>query len=438
MNRNHHVDRLFRHGLENYSLDAPEYLWRRIEAEWEQKTTKKNAVGYLLPLVLGISLLITTGLILFNYSQSKVPLLQKEPERASFPIGLEDQSQEQLPTDQLSNGHTTPPMVPPVQSPPPSSRAKESNLPLFKHQKTTEPVALLASRLSEEVVLDHPSLSTELAFDRKEIKSFTPLPDMAQTEVASQMARSPGDDVQCASFVDKSWKVYVDFMAGPDWVQRSLEAKDSEFDQYRANRANMEEIQNGFTAQIRLSSVSPSGIAVRSGLSYSQINEQFKTIHQEIAGSQIQIFRDPNGNITDIDTIFQYRDVAYQSNNRLTTIDIPLTVGYEAPVSGRLNWSVNAGVQFNMVFNQKGTFLAADNNTIVDFSSEGGDYPAFKNRLGVGFIGSASLGYELTPDWQILLEPQVRTYPHSVTSEDYALDQQYFTAGLQIGLRKRL
>jgi hypothetical protein len=177
---------------------------------------------------------------------------------------------------------------------------------------------------------------------------------------------------------------------------------------YRQAREQSEAVQNGYRAALRFSMISIDGIAVRSGLSYSN--------HRET---------------------FTYQQQTQQ--NSFQTIDIPVEVGYERNNLGKFTLSANAGVYLNMTFNQKGNFLSPDLNRVLDFSSKTPDaYPAFRNSLGLAFYGSIAASYPITPRLRLVLEPYVLRHSGSFTANDYAIDQRYQNWGIQVGLRKKI
>ena len=193
-----------------------------------------------------------------------------------------------------------------------------------------------------------------------------------------------------------------------DVPNRTLEAREPEFELYRQAREQSEAVQNGYRATLRFSMISIDGIAVRSGLSYSK--------HQET---------------------FTYQQQSQQ--NSFQTIDIPVVVGYERNNVGKFTLSANAGVYLNMAFNQKGNFLSPDLNRVLDFSSKTPDaYPAFRNSLGVALYGSIAASYPITPRLRLVLEPYVLHHSGSFTANDYAIDQRYQNWGIQVGLRKKI
>lgn len=206
----------------------------------------------------------------------------------------------------------------------------------------------------------------------------------------------------------RGWRVYGELFGAMDQPLRSLEAREPEFEAYRQAREQTETVHPGYRASLRFSMISVDGVAVRSGLSYSNHRESF----------------------------------SYQQNtqsNSFQTVDIPVVIGYERNNVGKFTLSANAGVYVNMAFNQKGNFLSPDLNKVLDFSSKTPDaYPAFRNSLAVAWYGSLAASYPITPRLRLVLEPYILHHTGSFTANDYTIDQRYQNWGIQVGLRKKI
>lgn len=252
---------------------------------------------------------------------------------------------------------------------------------------------------------------------------------------AVPFARGP----QCVRFGEnRRWRLYADMSLGPAYAIRQLEAKSSEFEDYAAARRDTERPQVSFTTGVRLSLVTDFGLALRTGLQYTQFNEKFDYTDNSEETITITNVYGPNGEIIGTDTLVEttmQRQIAY---NNYRMVDIPLLVGYEWR---RPKWTLafNGGPLINVLFRARGDFLSPDDMSPVDFSSDAtGTYPAFRREIGLGWYAGIGFHYKVREDIQILLEPHFRLYPGSVTRNDYVLDQKYMNAGLSVGLRKQL
>lgn len=230
---------------------------------------------------------------------------------------------------------------------------------------------------------------------------------------------------------------YIDVLAGPEYANRTLAAKDGDLAGYATIRDSTESSRLGFSSTVRASLVLANGIALRSGVAYTQINEKLDLFNGTTTDIEIYEIKDVNGNVigTQIDTIIGQR--IKTTYNRLKMVDIPLILGYE--VRDR-NWtlSLNGGAFFNVLFEQKGEFLSP-NLTPVNFTStEEPHYEAFNNSVGMSLFGSVGLNYKIGNRLHLMAEPQFRYYMDSFTNRNYPLKQNYWSVGMNVGLRVQI
>lgn len=243
------------------------------------------------------------------------------------------------------------------------------------------------------------------------------------------------DFIPGIKFLGERWYAGLDLSVSRDWMDRSLFAKNPEEERYAEARNASEAFRNANTVSLRLSLISASGISLRGGIQVAQFSETFSYTEEE---KQIRLIPrlDAGGNLIGTDTITESVAVNRRQINRFHTVDIPLTLGYEFS-AGKANIGLHGGPILNMAFYQEGKFLAEDGKNIIDFSSSNPDaYPAFRNRMGLGFYGSVNISHPITPSLYLFAEPYVRVFPESFTTRDYPLDQRYRTSGIFIGVRK--
>ena len=248
------------------------------------------------------------------------------------------------------------------------------------------------------------------------------------------------EELACAKFEEtRIWTSSIDFMVSPDIVSRTLEPIGPQFAEYAQARNATESFRYGFSAGVRFSTTSPAGFAVRSGLNYSQINEQFAYETDQEERITVTTAYGPNGQVIGTDTVVDFVSLQRFSNNRYTTVDIPLLIGYEFSAGSKFRVSLNGGTFINMLFTQHGEFLSPSTFEPVAFSGDRPDtYHAYRNRLGLALFGSLGVTYRLNDQFDILVEPHFKWRPQSVTAPGYVLDQRYFTSGLFIGFRKKV
>lgn len=241
----------------------------------------------------------------------------------------------------------------------------------------------------------------------------------------------------CADFAGKPFKFYFDAIAAPGFAERRLSPRGQDFAAYANTREQTEVPRFMYSAALRLSVVTQGGLALRTGVNYSEINERFQhTIENEVRTIITNIYGQ-NGEIIGTDTTIESNSRRVFANNRYRTLDIPVLVGYETQFKN-ITLTLNGGAYVNVYFKPEGEFLSPESNRPVGFSNDTGaetTYPAFREGLGIGWYGSLGVQYKISPRLQLLVEPHVKMYPRSFTREDFMVDQNYLTAGVFVGLR---
>ena len=240
------------------------------------------------------------------------------------------------------------------------------------------------------------------------------------------------DIVKCGDKKDRglNWnvKTSMDLFVSPERSFRFLEYKSDDYAEHAMRRNETEKAYYSFSSGLRFNFLTESGLAVRTGLVYSQINEIFEDqflvselLTNPITGDTIGFTQYLN----DVTTF-----------NRYKMVDVPLMIGYEMPMK-RSTLNVNAGVFINVKSMQKGTLLDVE-GTKRDFTTGAGDYEIFRKNIGVSYFMSLGAAYDLSRSYQFFFEPHLRYYPGSFAKKEYALNQKYVTGGIMIGIRKKL
>jgi len=243
-------------------------------------------------------------------------------------------------------------------------------------------------------------------------------------------------DPECARF--GKWLrlyFYADAYFSPDIAFRTLKPKTADYYEYSQTREDTESRGISFSSGLRFSVVSNYGWALRTGIVYSQINEKFDYLSEDEVRTTIKTIYGPGNVVIGYDTLVENGSRFKTTYNHYKMIDIPLIVGYEVNAKNKMSFSLNGGVYLNIMSRQKGDFLSPENKLVSFTSEEENPYPAFKSRLNLSLFGSVGVMYNITDQWQLLLEPQVRYYMDPLTNRNYMVEQSYFSTGLITGLR---
>ena len=300
-------------------------------------------------------------------------------------------------------------------------------------QKNTQEEAISKNYL--KAIFLEQNKSTALLYNR------TVSADLLKFKKQKRRKKKPskGAPRGCYSFPGGAFKYdfYVDVIGSLEMVSRSLTSKNSEYDYYAENRENSESTMFAFSSGVRLSFVTEKGVALRTGLIYSQILERFTYTNVRTQVTETQEIYDLQGNVIGYDTTFTSGTKEGEIYNRYRSVDVPLILGKEF-YGNRFNFNINGGVYFNIWSKQKGQLLAASSTNLVPIRFNSKDPTAvkvFHDRLGISLYTSIGVNYKLSDHFQLLIEPNLRYQFHSITVDDYPLSQKYMNIGLMTGLR---
>ncbi|MBL0357776.1 MAG: hypothetical protein IPP72_13215 [Chitinophagaceae bacterium] len=224
-------------------------------------------------------------------------------------------------------------------------------------------------------------------------------------------------------------KSYFEVYLSPDYAIKKY--SDTGNSALIGKRKESLRFQSAYSAGIRYTRVFNNGMSIRAGINYSQINEKFSFIKDNVV--QLVYVISPAGDTTDR---YYVRGTRYKTSyNHYRTIDVPIVVGYELG-NGRLHANINAGVMLNVYSWQKGETL--DNNYMpvsITTGKEGDAAYQYKTNVGIGFTGAVSLYYKLNDRLHLLAEPYCRFNLSPMNKEAVSLQEKFTTIGLRLGLR---
>ena len=456
MNKHHPLDEVFRNQLQDQAAAPPLHLWEQIDQKRTPKHRFFNQVRQKKPIValLASTAIAGVALLLWNLQQPTLRNFPIPAPKSSLPA-IAQQHEAIVPHEAAASEKKKP--VRSSSSPSKLAAAAENDTPTAQRAILTDdaqaPTSLVAENasvatavadaLTEEIV----AIANTVAADREETPAVSPervadlpilnrQPTPAYALDESELSGLFGsNDPKCARFGDGKWALYLDVMASPDLTFNTLEARHSDAEAYLEKRRETETRLFAFSGGLRLSMVTDNGLALRTGVNYSQINEKFTYFNGSEENTHISNIFDSEGNVIGTDTITLTGERYKVSNNIYRTIDIPFIVGYEFDM-GQFGMSVNGGAYLNLLFMPDGDLL--DPETLEPIAIDGDNFNAFKEQVGLGYYGSLALTYQTKNGLQLLLEPHFKLFPKSVTQDEYALSQRYTSVGLFMGVRKRL
>lgn len=303
----------------------------------------------------------------------------------------------------------------------PTTATTESNVSIDKKEETTttksdniDAIVNTATHKQSQFV----ALNTLPALQQKDDYKYTAMPS-----------------------IDCSWRgrrlfLYLDALASMDMAFRKLTPKTSEDSGYAETRNRTEGMRESFSLALRASVITDKGLAARTGIYYSQIQETFSESVTTLETRIIET-RDEFGNIISRDTILAEVIQAYGAANTHKLVSIPFLIGYEFDKK-KFNLGINAGALLNVKTSHAGSILNT-NSEVINFTSDVNNVSSvFKSNIGWSLYGSFALNYKVTPALHFIFEPYANYYLNSFTLDSHSVEQNYFTAGMQVGLRMKM
>ncbi len=469
MNRNHPLDDAFREKLQGLNTETPLHLWEQIDQKRNWKYRFVNQVRQHRPFATVLASVAIAGgaLLLWNNQQPAltafpVPasaLEQQLAANASTTI-TETTEQHKETTESLAFVNTPPTAALSPQPNTATEKAADEDRPettlailpaLSERPQPANPGQLGAAEIHVAAAASEAALSPQSPLPAHTADASVSVPEPAPQRVAAlpmlSATQAPADvtlpglfnpDPKCASFGDGNWQAYIDLMVSPDLAFNDLQAREANFEDYAKSRRETENFVFAYSGGIRLSLEAKNGLAFRTGVNYSQVNEKFTYFNGTERREIIEPVRDNQGNVIGYDTVVTVGERYKVSQNTYRMLDIPFIVGYEME-AGDFGLAVNGGAYLNLLFRQEGDFLSPETLTPTPLNPEDPNMNSvFKRQAGVGFYGSVALTYATKSGLELLLEPHFKMFPNSVTQDQYAVQQRHMSAGVFMGIRKHL
>lgn len=473
MNNQHPIDELFKQQLGQSSANVPTDMWDRIAAQRSQKRKPKlfwlwSSFGVLISAAAVYLLLLPISSLSMQLGSFKVENTSKNTPIASVNQTLQTGSNTFVESDQknadfLNNNNTENHSINKEKSAFGQKTNAKINKQRFinknnKSNKGFQTVAALklsekTNKNTEEVIIQnndekqqsiHPLVENETIEEgrisgphqRRNRNVTKKIPALSFSLNQEKITLFTKSATQCARFANPFFHLDLEALSGPAYAKQKLSTRTSQSNAHLQKRKDSESPSLSYTAGLRLAATSHSGLGLKTGLVYSQINEKF----EYLVGSRLETItiRDPNGNIIRIDTNYIEAYTATQKN-KLKFLEVPLLVGFETKV-GKFRVGVNAGAYLQLIFDAKGQIFSPATERPTDFGQRGdqGVLPIFDKRASAAWYIGASIAYNLHSRYSIIAEPYFKTFPRALSVPEYDLQQNYWTIGMQLGLRMRL
>lgn len=435
--KNNLFDNYVKEQLGSYKPEVPAHIWENIAA----KTGKRKPAGFWGSLhgtkrvAAVLFLLAATGSIVYFLSRNTVPA------NISSSLPKNNSKDQHTSSTHINPANSSSPAAPLIGNTDPiAADLKNNNTTALQHSPDKYPSSItaparfviaqqpgdIATNETQQAVQNNPTAflsPADMNFNLLRSRGFNPrlmLPALPKNV-----------NIPCPEKDAAGNKRYIEVYAGPDYAFRSF--SDTANSAYMQQRKASTSLLFAYSAGIRYTKVFGSGMSVRTGINYTQVNEKFKVVKGQV--TQNVYITNNNGDTIGTSTVTgtQYKE----SVNKFRSIDIPVTVGYELG-NGKLHANVNAGAMINIHSKQTG-FVIDDKGDAVDVSSAKTS-PAYKYKTnaGISLTGGLSVYYKVSEKLHVLAEPYVRYSLSPVTKPDLTLKEKQYITGLRIGLRRDL
>ena len=204
----------------------------------------------------------------------------------------------------------------------------------------------------------------------------------------------------------------TEMLFGAAYANQMLSAGGTQNRSLLAARENSEFPELSFQITLRQTYRITDRMTLRAGFTYVDLRNQFD--YEEVVDNRLTLVR---------------------RNNHIRMLEVPVLAGLSIP-GKRLSVTLNAGPVFNLVTAAQGNYLDPADPELRDLRRDG----KFRNYTGVGYMASLTTSYVIgnRDPFVLVLEPFFKHYPGSFTAPSAPIQEKYWLAGLQLGVRKSL
>jgi hypothetical protein len=451
------LDKIFDEKLNAYSSHVSENIWSNIHMNLPQHSANRNKRWiFLLLLFIGVSI---AGSLIYYYKQfqnnssadeSIVQAVEQnfagsllKPTANSVETNIGLGHKETVQTDQSNHNLTGNPVSGPKSGRGVGLVLGESDLLEDRTISFTENIDDESST-NEQGAETLASTIQNKRFADKRTLLMTPA-DLGRRSTfvySNQTVRRSKSKTLGDCFEEASELYFISFNVSMDYPFRSLfSANIGEIQNYIVNRENTESGLVSFSAGITGGYIHPRGWKAETGIQYTQLNEKFLFVKENVIKIQTQITIDTMYNGDGTYTI--HRDTTsievlgfeeMKTSNHYKMLDIPLIFGYNFYFKN-IGIEANAGFIFNVASSSSGRIFNPDLIPSYYGKKTNGSFLPYRMRFGTSFYGSLSLKTTIKGHTQFYFEPNARYYLRSFSSSSNPVNQKYFVLGLSSGIR---
>ena len=422
MNKNlHKIDDNFRDAFDNFQPEPPAMVWENIEMNIQEKKKRRSLFLPFLALAF-----VLGGLSSYLFFARNISIVSANVSVDECEKIIENQSEIAKNNFNFSNENKN------IVS---KNDVKSSTFFINKNRKSNLFPSKNKTQNADNQYIENINSEKSIVIIDKEIANFTVkyddenivlLPTLSPKLLEKDIKLKFGPETECYSFGGKPLKLKneIEVFGGYEYAFRNLKNNTSETNNYSQVRDSSERFVVAYSGGIRHNIVGKNGFGLRFGISASHLIERFDFVDAQT--TFIVKPTDPNLPATTV-----RGKMTSQTFNRLTTIDIPVQFGFQT-LNERSNWNfgVYAGVLVNLNFKTSGKMLNPQGKTII-FNDP---TVVFTPKTGLSLIGNFSIKRKINEHFTLNIEPNMLYHFKPLTVSDYALQQKYLKAGLQLGI----
>jgi hypothetical protein len=246
--------------------------------------------------------------------------------------------------------------------------------------------------------------------------------------------------LDCPNYKPATW--YLEAYGSADYTMKNVFANGVS-DSYLQRIDSTTKMNGGFTFGLRLSKTISDNFLIKSGLQYTQRNEQFTSKSDSIITTTSvvtvrTIVRGGSLSDTTIRDTATLQQIGYRkrvTNNHYKSIEIPLLLSYER---GNDQWrfAINGGIIANLTSWYSGETL----DTAYQLVPLGGKNTNgfYKSNLNLSLYAGVSVIHRLSDKMEAFAEPYFRYGISNTNTSAAGYSQRFNAVGLSLGIRYKL
>ncbi|MBC7722544.1 MAG: hypothetical protein H7068_11010 [Pedobacter sp.] len=246
--------------------------------------------------------------------------------------------------------------------------------------------------------------------------------------------------LDCPNALPTKW--YLEAYGSPDYIMKNVYAKGVS-DAYLQRIDSTTKMNGGFTFGLRISKSINDRILIKSGLQYSQRNEQFISKSDSIITTTNvvtvrTIVRGGGLSDTMVRDTSSLQQIGYKkriTNNQYKSIEVPLMLSYER---GNDKWrlALNGGIIVNLSSWYSGETLDTSYQLVPLSAKNGNGF--YKSNLNVSLYAGVSIFRRINKNLEAFAEPYFRYGLSNSNTSAIGYNQRFNAAGLSLGIRIKL